>query len=370
DSACGDGAGARGRVRQRRSAHRAAQDERGRPRVHLRGQARLHVRRHHRHRGGRTGGQGGRQVDRRADREDGAGQSGRAVVRGHQPAGADALFAAGDGRRQRRAAGRGDAHRRHLGAGRRRCGRRVASGGGRDRPQECPGMMQMAAFTRMALLPYDFPGPKIPLPQWVNTAQRWSADHLSFLTVPLSDFVKNQVFAGMNAGLEWIWPPVLMLIVAAFAFFASGRRWVLPVGRVIGMRLLWSLGLWSATIQTFSLVLLATVVAVAIGLPIGIAAALSPTTRRIITPILDFMQTMPAFVYLLPAIPFFGLGAFSAIIATVVFSTPPCVRLITLGILQVPEDLIEAADSFGSTRRQKLFKVQLPMAMPTIMAGV
>ncbi|HET7267360.1 MAG TPA: ABC transporter permease subunit [Oleiagrimonas sp.] len=231
-------------------------------------------------------------------------------------------------------------------------------------------MMQLAAFTWLASLPYEFPGPEIPLPRWVNTAQRWSAEHLSFLTTPLSDFVKDQVFAGMNAGLEWVWPPVLMIIVAAFAYFASGRRWVLPIGSVIGMLLLWNLGLWDATIQTFSLVLLATVVAVAIGLPVGIASALSPTTRKIITPILDFMQTMPAFVYLLPAIPFFGLGAFSAIIATVVFSTPPCVRLITLGILQVPEDLIEAADSFGSTRRQKLFKVQLPMAMPTIMAGV
>lgn len=231
-------------------------------------------------------------------------------------------------------------------------------------------MMQLADFTRLSVLPYDMPGPQIPLPAWINAAQIWLRDHLSFLTRPVSNFIKDQIFAGMNAGLEWIWPPILILIVGALAYFACGRRWVLPIGSVIGMVLLWNLGMWEATIQTFTLVVLATIVAVAIGLPVGIAAALSPTTRKIITPILDFMQTMPAFVYLLPAIPFFGLGAFSAIVATVVFSTPPCVRLIILGILQVPSDLIEAADSFGSTRRQKLFKVQLPMALPTIMAGV
>src|SRR5699024_739265 len=118
------------------------------------------------------------------------------------------------------------------------------------------------------------------------------------------------------------------------------------------------------------LVLISTIIAVTIGLPIGIAAALNARTRRIVMPILDFMQTMPAFVYLIPAIPFFGLGAVSASVATVIFSTPPAIRLTILGITQVPADLIEAADSFGSTRRQKLFKVQIPMAMPTIMAGI
>ena len=105
-------------------------------------------------------------------------------------------------------------------------------------------------------------------------------------------------------------------------------------------------------------------------LTLGIAAALSRRTSRIVMPILDFMQTMPAFVYLIPAIPFFGLGAVSASVATVIFATPPTIRLTALGIRQVPEDLIEAADAFGSTRRQKLFKVQLPMAVPTIMAGI
>jgi glycine betaine/proline transport system permease protein len=123
-------------------------------------------------------------------------------------------------------------------------------------------------------------------------------------------------------------------------------------------------------VETFTLVLISTLIAVAIGLPLGILAALSTRASRVVMPILDFMQTMPAFVYLIPAIPFFGLGAVSASVATVIFATPPTIRLTALGIRQVPKDLIEAADAFGSTRRQKLFKVQLPMAVPTIMAGV
>ena len=116
--------------------------------------------------------------------------------------------------------------------------------------------------------------------------------------------------------------------------------------------------------------LISTLISVLIGLPLGILAALSSRVSRVVMPTLDFMQTMPAFVYLIPAIPFFGLGAVSASVATVVFATPPTIRLTVLGIRHVPEDLIEAADAFGSTLRQKLLKVQLPVAMPTIMAGV
>jgi len=115
---------------------------------------------------------------------------------------------------------------------------------------------------------------------------------------------------------------------------------------------------------------IATLLAVVIALPIGIAAALSDRLYRVIMPGLDFMQTMPAFVYLIPAIPFFGIGSVSAIFATVIFSMPPAIRFTTLGIRQVPEELIEASDAYGATRSQKLFKVQLPMSLPTVMAGI
>ena len=126
--------------------------------------------------------------------------------------------------------------------------------------------------------------------------------------------------------------------------------------------------MWDATIETLTLVVVATFIAILIGIPLGVLAALSQIAHRILMPLMDFMQTMPAFVYLIPAISFFGLGVVSAIFSTVIFSMPPAIRLTCLGIKQVPNELIEAADAFGSTKRQKLFKLQLPLAMPTIMA--
>jgi glycine betaine/proline transport system permease protein len=111
-------------------------------------------------------------------------------------------------------------------------------------------------------------------------------------------------------------------------------------------------------------------VAIAVGIPLGVLAALSNLFHRIIMPILDFMQTLPAFVYLIPAISFFGTGETAGVFATVIFATPPTIRLTDLGIRQVPKELVEAADSFGSTRWQKLLKVQLPVASPSLQAGV
>ena len=168
--------------------------------------------------------------------------------------------------------------------------------------------------------------------------------------------------------MEWLPPWLLIIAFVAIAWRVAGVK--LAVGTALGLLLLWNLDLWDSTLQTLSLVIFSTFVAVAIGLPLGILAALSETFYRIITPVLDFMQTMPAFVYLIPAIPFFGLGPVSAMVSTVIFAVPPAIRLTCLGIRQVPKDLIEAADAYGSTWSQKLFKLQLPLATPTIMAGV
>ncbi len=122
--------------------------------------------------------------------------------------------------------------------------------------------------------------------------------------------------------------------------------------------------------ETTALVLAATVISVIVGVPIGILCGKSDGARNIVTPVLDFMQTMPSFVYLIPAVIFFSLGTVPGVIASVVFSMPPTIRLTSLGIRQVPKELVEASDAFGSTSAQKLFKLQLPLAKTTIMAGI
>jgi len=139
---------------------------------------------------------------------------------------------------------------------------------------------------------------------------------------------------------------------------------VLSLGVIIGM------DLWEQTVQTLALVLAASTVALAVGVPVGIAMARNDLVESLIRPVLDFMQTMPPFVYLIPAAIFFGLGTVPGAIATVVFAMPPAVRLTNLGIRQVNKEQIEAGLAFGCTRRQLLTKVQLPLAMPSIMAGV
>lgn len=139
---------------------------------------------------------------------------------------------------------------------------------------------------------------------------------------------------------------------------------------LFGMEIAFGMGLWVFTMRTLALVLTATLLSLLVGIPVGIWAAKSDIVDRIVRPILDFMQTMPAFVYLIPAVVLFGLGEVPGVIATFIFATPPCVRLTNLGIRQVPEETIEAAQAFGSTGSQMLFKVELPTALPTILAGV
>lgn len=209
--------------------------------------------------------------------------------------------------------------------------------------------------------------PKFPLAHLIDVGLDWLTHNFAFLTKAVSHVTSNIIDAIVH-GLLWLPPWVLIIIVALAAWRVAGRR--VAIGSMAGLLFVWDLRLWDATIETFTLVLISTFIAVAIGLPLGIAAALSKRTSKVVMPILDLMQTMPAFVYLIPAIPFFGLGAVSASVATVIFATPPTIRLTALGIQQVPADLIEAADAFGSSRKQKLFKVQLPLAVPTIMAGI
>jgi len=139
---------------------------------------------------------------------------------------------------------------------------------------------------------------------------------------------------------------------------------------LFGMEIIMGMDLWTATMQTLALVFTATLLALLVGIPVGIGAAKRDAVERAVRPVLDFMQTMPAFVYLIPAVLLFGLGEVPGVIATFIFATPPAVRLTNLGIRQVPGDVVEAARAFGSTPRQVLLKVELPLALPTILAGV
>jgi glycine betaine/proline transport system permease protein len=213
----------------------------------------------------------------------------------------------------------------------------------------------------------DYGIPKIPLASWIEAGIDWTSTNFAPITRAISDFAELGI-NGLVTIMDFLPPWALILILGFIGWRVAGNK--LAIGTILGLLFLWNLGLWHSTLETLSLVLFSTLIAVAIGLPLGILAALNDVFYRIITPILDFMQTMPAFVYLIPAIPFFGLGPVSAMVSTVIFSVPPAIRLTCLGIRQVPGDLIEAADAYGSTWSQKLFKLQLPLATPTIMAGV
>jgi glycine betaine/proline transport system permease protein len=162
------------------------------------------------------------------------------------------------------------------------------------------------------------------------------------------------------------WLTITLLAVALWRL--SGLR--AAVFSALGLLLVVNLGLWDAFLLTLTLVLSSELIIVLLGVPLGIMMAFSDLAERIFRPVLDFMQTMPSFVYLIPAVTFFGLGLVPGVVATVIFAMPPLVRLTNLGIRQVPKDIVEAADAFGGTRTQRLLKVQLPVALPTLLAGV
>ncbi|BCM87153.1 ABC transporter permease [Methylobacterium indicum] len=213
----------------------------------------------------------------------------------------------------------------------------------------------------------DWTIPKFPLDTLSDEGLDWLTDHGSWLTRAVSRHVADWIDA-LTSALVAV-PPWIVIALAALATWKIGGRRV-GLLTLFGLLFLWNLRLWQATVETLVLVILATAAALVIGIPVGIWFALSRRAWRIFSPVLDMMQTLPSFVYLIPALPFFGLGAVSACFATIVFSVPPVIRLTALGIRNVPAELVEASDAFGGSSAQKLFKVQLPLALPTIMAGV
>jgi len=211
--------------------------------------------------------------------------------------------------------------------------------------------------------------PKLPLGDAVETLVDWIEQYFGWLLDGISEGL-GFLIGGLQDLLRAMPAPVLILLAAVLVWFVTRRDIKLAGLTVLGLLLIWDLQLWNLAMLTLALVLVSTIVALVISIPLGIAAAGSDAINAALRPVLDFMQTMPSFVYLIPAVIFFGLGSVPGTIATVVFAMPPALRLTNLGIRQVPTELVEVADAFGSTPRQKLLKVQLPVALPTIMAGV
>lgn len=209
---------------------------------------------------------------------------------------------------------------------------------------------------------------RIPLEAWVDA---FVDDVLRDRLGPFFDVVADS----LGAVLGWVsWllesppAPVLIGVLVLVALLLAG--WRVSLFTLLGLLLIENLELWNAFVATLGLVLTTQLLIIAVGLPLGILAASNDSVEGVVRSVLDFMQTMPAFVYLVPAVILFGIGTVPGLVATFVFALPPLIRLTNLGIRQVPRELIEASDAFGSTPLQKLVKVQLPVALPTVMAGL
>ncbi len=214
----------------------------------------------------------------------------------------------------------------------------------------------------------DFPfniGPT--LHSGIDDAIDWVVINFGWFFDVISDFLKLCI-GKLRDFLIWIPWPVFIGLVTLLAWRVATRK--VAIGSAIGLLAMASVNLWDPVMVTVSILLIAVTVTIAIGIPIGILAAKSDLAEGMIRPVLDAMQTMPSFVYLIPGIMLFGLGNVAAVLATFLYAVPPCIRLTNLGIRQVDPSVVEAGRSFGSTSLQLLLKVQIPMAIPTIMAGI
>lgn len=208
---------------------------------------------------------------------------------------------------------------------------------------------------------------KIP----IGEATEWLVDaantYLGGLFALITTIIKFMIGSSTDLLLR-LHPLLFLIIVILIAWRLAGPK--IAIGSGLGLFLIWNMEMWKPAVETITLVLIATILSLIMSIPLGIWSARNDWVRRIIMPILDLMQTMPPFVYLVPVVILFSVGEVPGLIATVAFAMPPAIKLTDLGIRQVPKELIEAAEAFGSTERQKLFKVQLPLALPTIMTGV
>ncbi len=209
---------------------------------------------------------------------------------------------------------------------------------------------------------------KLPLGNTVKILINFLQDNAAGFFDSVTDTITFMV-DGLTHVLLLIPPLVVVALVAALTWWLQ-RSIRLAIFVVIAFLLIINLGYWTGTVQTISLVGFATLTSVVIGVPLGIAAAHRPWLNAVMRPVLDLMQTLPTFVYLIPTLVLFGLGAAPGLISTVIFAIAAPIRLTQLGITSVPPQLREAAEAFGATKRQLLWKVEVPHALPTIMAGV
>ncbi|KEO56154.1 choline ABC transporter permease subunit [Thioclava pacifica] len=209
---------------------------------------------------------------------------------------------------------------------------------------------------------------KIPVGKTAKVVIDWLQDHAS----PLFDALSVALQALIDATLWVLQSPPAFVVIAAFAGLAYllQRSWQIALLVIVGFLFILNQGYWEETTESLTLVIAACVVCMGLGVPIGIAAAHRPRLYAVMQPVLDLMQTLPAFVYLIPAIVFFGIGMVPGLIATVIFVLPAPIRLTHLGVSSTPDTLTEAAQSFGATKSQLLWKVELPYATPQIMAGL
>ena len=207
----------------------------------------------------------------------------------------------------------------------------------------------------------------IPFDDWMNSGIDWLV--LNFREVFLSAKAPiDIVLKSIESFLLYLNPYVVILFFVLLALQFGTKK--LALGTFISFLLIGFIGAWEQSMITLSLVITAVLFSIIIGLPLGIYSAKNDTVNSIVRPLLDAMQTTPAFVYLIPIVMLFGIGNVPGVIVTIIFALPPLIRLTNLGIRQVPKDLIEASRSFGASSFQMLWKVQIPVAMPTIMAGI
>ncbi|WP_436317758.1 choline ABC transporter permease subunit [Thalassolituus hydrocarboniclasticus] len=209
---------------------------------------------------------------------------------------------------------------------------------------------------------------KIPLGEYIELFFDWLVDNTSGFFDAMAESLEWLINSSTDA-LTWMHPGIFIAVLALFAFWLH-RSFGLVAYAVLSLLLIWNMGYWIETMQTLSLVLYATLFCILLGLPIGIYAAHNPRLYTLLRPVLDLMQTVPPFVYLIPTLTLFGLGVVPGLISTIIFAIAAPVRLTYLGISEVPKEMVEAGQSFGATRSQLLWRIELPAAASNIAAGV